>query len=131
MAETKGQRIAREKLGVHRAQLYQEAGLWPTLQELVPDAWHTLAYDLDVTEPKVKVTLYLDRSVARAFQAMGHGYQARINRLLATYITMQAAGVLNFRKFFAARQEELASSRPVRATEEERAVISGRRGVVE
>jgi uncharacterized protein (DUF4415 family) len=53
----------------------------------VPDAWHTLAHDPDVRAPKV----YPDRSVARAFRAMGHGYQARINRLLATYVMMQAA----------------------------------------
>ena len=56
-----------------------------TLREEVPEAWHTLEYDLDVAEPKVKVTLWLDKSVATFFRGMGKGYQARINRILALY----------------------------------------------
>ena len=60
-----------------------------TIRRNVPDAWHTLEMDLDVAEPTQKVTLYLDRSVVKAFRAMGRGYHARINRLLQTYLQMR------------------------------------------
>ena len=53
---------------------------------------------LGVTEPKVKVTLYLDASVARFFRAMGNGYQARINRVLSTWAQMKIAGMLRERE---------------------------------
>ncbi|MFB0931086.1 MAG: BrnA antitoxin family protein [Ascidiaceihabitans sp.] len=57
--------------------------------EEVPDAWHIIVADLDCHAPKQKVTLYLDAPVAKAFKAMGQGYQARINRILATYLEMK------------------------------------------
>ncbi|MDA8585495.1 BrnA antitoxin family protein [Rhodobacteraceae bacterium] len=62
-------------------------------RRLVPDAWHMIEMDVDVSEPKEKLTLYLDKSVAKMFKAMGHGYQARINRILATWVQMQIADV--------------------------------------
>ncbi|WP_348540471.1 BrnA antitoxin family protein [Shimia sp. R9_3] len=46
-------------------------------------------------ERKEKVTLYLDKSVARFYRAMGKGYQARINRLLATWAQMKIAEELH------------------------------------
>lgn len=57
----------------------------------VPGSWKTLEMDVDTDEPKEKITLYLDRSVARMYRAMGAGYQARINRILATYMQMKIA----------------------------------------
>lgn len=57
----------------------------------VPDAWHMIEMDVDVEEPKEKVTLYLDRSVAQLFRGMGRGYQGRINRILATWAQMKIA----------------------------------------
>tara|TARA_B110000091_G_scaffold186606_1_gene207178 strand:+ start:4877 stop:5146 length:270 start_codon:yes stop_codon:yes gene_type:complete len=59
------------------------------VREEVPDAWHIIVADLDCHAPKQKVTLYLDAPVAKAFKAMGQGYQARINRILATYLEMK------------------------------------------
>ncbi|MEO0924043.1 MAG: BrnA antitoxin family protein [Pseudomonadota bacterium] len=79
----------------------------------VPDAWHTLEMDVDVAEPKEKVTLYLDRSVVKAFRATGHGYQARINRLLQTYMQMRIA---EFKALERTQMEEV-----VKAVEEKRA----------
>ena len=64
----------------------------------IPDAWTTLEMDLDVDEPKEKVTLYLDRSVARMFRSMGKGYHARINRLLATWVQMKIAEKVELEK---------------------------------
>ena len=55
-----------------------------TARRHVPEAWHVLEMDIDVEEPKQKVTLYLNRSVVRMFQQMGKGYHARINRVLET-----------------------------------------------
>lgn len=57
----------------------------------IPEAWKTLELDIETTAPKEKVTLYLDRSVARMFRAMGGGYQARINRVLETYVQLKIA----------------------------------------
>ncbi|MGD1882242.1 MAG: BrnA antitoxin family protein [Paracoccaceae bacterium] len=58
-------------------------------------------------EPKEKVTLYLDRSVARSFKAMGKGYQSRINRLLQTWLQMKAAGMIEVEKAMLDRQREV------------------------
>lgn len=60
-----------------------------TVREEVPDEWHMLEFDYAVSEKKEKVTLYLDRSVARCFKAMGKGYQERINALLRTWMQMK------------------------------------------
>jgi uncharacterized protein (DUF4415 family) len=89
---TKGQRIARERLQRHLAELEADRPDWDRIRRLVPDDWHRVAQDVDVEERKEKVTLYLDRSVVRVFRAMGLGYHARINRLLATWVQMQAGG---------------------------------------
>lgn len=70
---------------------HEDNGFLHDARREVPDAWRTLEFDLDVEEPKQKVTLYLDRSVARLFRAMGKGYQARINRILATWMQMKIA----------------------------------------
>lgn len=94
---TKTERIAREKLFRHLWEARADV-LDTALAEAVPEAWHTLEADLDVEEPKVKVTLYLDASVARLFRAMGTGYQARINRVLATWAQMKIAGLLRERE---------------------------------
>lgn len=88
---TKTQRIIRQALGRNLMMLNAQAWLPASLRDDIPEAWHTLEQDLDVEEPKVKVTLYLDRSVAKFYRAMGRGYHARINRLLATWAQMKIA----------------------------------------
>jgi len=96
---SKGERIARQRLFryIHEEDL-ESADLSLALRDHVPLAWHTLELDLDVEEPKTKITLRLDHSVAKFYRAMGHGYQARINRILALWANMQIAKAL--------RQEE-------------------------
>ena len=82
---TKQDRIAMERLTYHSWLLeMDEEEMCQRLYTLAPSAWHTLMADLDCVEPKEKVTLYLDKSVARTFKGMGKGYQALINRLLQT-----------------------------------------------
>lgn len=87
----KAERIARERIVRF---LYEESQLDDdilpvALRDRVPDAWHTLEHDLDVEEPKVKVTLRLDASVAKFYRGMGTGYQARISRILALWAHMK------------------------------------------
>ena len=89
---SKTEKIAREGLMKNLVFLSQETWIPATIALEVPEAWHTLEADLDVEEPKEKVTLYLDRSVARFYRARGKGYHARINRLLATWAQMKIAG---------------------------------------
>ncbi len=62
-----------------------------TARKEIPEAWHTLEMDLDVRPKKEKVTLYLDPAVIAMFRKMGQGYQARINRILETWMQMKMA----------------------------------------
>ena len=71
---TKSERIAQDKLRRYLYEAHLEDPLDSQLRREVPDAWHTLEQDLDVTEKKVKLTLMLDASVAKVFRAMGRGY---------------------------------------------------------
>lgn len=91
---TKTQRLARERLYRYAWEASRDMIDMDLLRDQVPDAWHTLEQDIDVREKKEKVTLYLDASVARFYRAMGLGYHARINRLLATWAQMKIAEVL-------------------------------------
>ncbi len=90
---TRAERLARERLLRNLRALEDESALDYAVRDLVPEAWATLEEDLDVEERKVRITLLLDESVAKFFRAMGKGYQARINRILATYAQMKIARV--------------------------------------
>lgn len=100
---TKTERLARDRLMRDLIHLSRDDWIPATLEEVVPDAWHTLEADLEVEEPREKVTLYLDRSVARFYRGMGHGYQARINRLLRTWAQMRIAGEVQLDAYLAKR----------------------------
>jgi uncharacterized protein (DUF4415 family) len=63
------------------------------LEGAIPDSWAMLEADVACSEKKVKVTLYLDASVAKFFRGMGKGYQERINRLLRLYAQAKIAEV--------------------------------------
>ena len=92
-AGSKSERLARERLLRNLRALQDEPLFVYSVREIAPDAWATLEEDLDVEERKVKVTLLLDESVAKFYRAMGQGYQARINRILATFAQMKIARV--------------------------------------
>jgi uncharacterized protein (DUF4415 family) len=96
----KSQRIAQEKLGrlLQLGQLEDEVN--DLMREMIPQAWHRLEHDIDVQEPKVKITLRVDRSVAKFYRSMGKGYQERINRILATYAQARIADRLTVEKNF-------------------------------
>ncbi|ABG30883.1 hypothetical protein CEP88_16145 [Roseobacter denitrificans] len=91
---TKTEHIARRRLMYHLWRADEDTLPLRALREEVPDAWHMIEADIDCHEPKVKTTLYLDQSVAKMFRAMGQGYQARINRILNTWLAMKMAGLM-------------------------------------
>lgn len=99
--QTRTARMARARLGYLMSGFGDEAGLYHNVQERVPEAWATLAEDLPCEEPRVKITIRLDQSVARFYRAMGKGYQARMNRVLATYAQMQIGEVQKDHEVFA------------------------------
>lgn len=88
---TKTERLNRDRLIRNLQALEDESRIDDLLRDLVPDAWRTLEDDVDVRERKVQITLRLDESVAKFFRAYGPGYQARINRVLATFAQMRIA----------------------------------------
>ena len=92
--QTKTQRLAYDRMlsAIMEAE-WEELDAFIDLHQHIPDAWETLERDVDVDESKVKITLLLDESVAKFFRAQGKGYQARINRVLATYAQMKIADV--------------------------------------
>ncbi|RII37987.1 hypothetical protein DL237_15060 [Pseudooceanicola sediminis] len=103
---TRTQRIAQERLYRYAWEESHDMLDLDRVRDRVPDAWHTLEQDLDVHEKKVKLTLYLDASVAKFYRGMGSGYQARINRLLGTWAQMKIAEVLRGDALLNAAAEE-------------------------
>lgn len=91
---TKTERLARRRMIWNLWRAGEDDVPLDEVRTEVPDAWHIIVEDIDCHEPKEKVTLYLDRSVARSFRAMGKGYQARINRILQTWLQLKMANLL-------------------------------------
>lgn len=60
--------------------------------QTIPDGWNEIATDPQPTHPKkVKVTLWVDADVLRAFKGLGRGYQTRMNRVLRAWMLARAA----------------------------------------
>jgi hypothetical protein len=93
-AMTKTERLARRRLVYHLWLASEDRLPMRELRDEVPDAWHLIEADLDCRAPKQKMTLYLDAPVAKMFKGMGRGYQARINRILATWVEMKIGHVM-------------------------------------
>ena len=104
-AHTKSRQLHIERMLLNLEHLKDENQLDYHVQALVPEAWDTLERDIDVEEKKTKVTLRLDASVAKFYRAMGTGYQARINRILATFAQMR---IVQVRKLEEMLDEEMA-----------------------
>lgn len=101
---TKTERLARRRVIWNLWRASEDIVPLDEIRAEVPEAWHSIVEDLDCSEPKDKLTLYLDRSVAKAFRAMGKGYQARINRILLTWLQLKAAGMLETEAYLGRRQ---------------------------
>lgn len=52
----------------------------------IPPEWHTIAHDVPVRAKKTRITLACDADVVRWFRSLGHGYQARMNAVLRSYM---------------------------------------------
>ena len=104
---TKSEKLARERLIYHMWRADSDQLPLHKLRAEAPEAWHMIEADIDCFEPKEKVTLYLDRSVAKLFRAMGKGYQARINRILDTWLAMKMAGLMEEETALANRRARL------------------------
>lgn len=90
---SKSARLAFDRAMANATDLETE-GIEPYwIKETIPEAWDTLERDIDVFEKKVQISLRLDESVAKFYRAQGQGYQARINRILATFAQMRIAQV--------------------------------------
>ncbi len=85
---SKIERTSRDVLMRNLIYLMQEKWIPRVISDELPEEWHSLLHDVEVTEKKQKLTLYLDRSVAKFFRDMGVGYQARINAVLSTFARM-------------------------------------------
>ena len=104
---TKTERFATERMYRNLRALEDESVVDDLIRNLCPDAWRTLHDDLDVREKKVHVTLRLDASVAAFYRAMGQGYQARINRILATFAQMRMAEVRKTERMMDAEMKKM------------------------
>lgn len=86
---TKTERLAEQRFRRSLRMLENDDIMDDYLDRNIPCAWATLERDIDVTEKKIKITLRLDESVVKFYRSMGNGYQARMNRILATYAQMR------------------------------------------
>lgn len=111
--ETRAQRYARERMTLHLYGISRDDQLCYTIRDLVPEAWATIEADIPVFEPKVKMTLRVDESIAKFYRGMGKGYQGRINRILGTYAQMRISEVEAFEKRVAARGATLDMDGPI------------------
>ncbi len=105
---TKAERIARQgMIRFLNEEMLRDSDVSLQLREKVPEAWHTLEHDLDIDEPKTKITLRLDDSVAKFYRAMGPGYQARISRILALWANMKIGDALRSEEMLYAQMKKL------------------------
>lgn len=68
---------------------------WNRLRKLrekhVPADWHKIERDVPVRAKKARVTAAYDADMVRWYRSLGHGYQARMNRVLRAYMLLVIA----------------------------------------
>lgn len=63
-----------------------------------PHDWHWIEHDVPVRPRKTRLTACFDTDLVKWFQAMGHGYQARLYVVLRTFIlAVQSKEILSQR----------------------------------
>lgn len=60
----------------------------------LPEEWQPIATNAEVTGPRDKITMRLDRDVLKFFRAMGPGYQIQIARVLRAWMHGRLAKVI-------------------------------------
>ena len=73
------------------AQMGSDALSFESLKVKVPDEWWTLEMDFECAAPEEKVTLYVDRAVARMFRTMEHRIRRGSTGSLGLRLQMQFA----------------------------------------
>jgi uncharacterized protein (DUF4415 family) len=59
----------------------------------VPKLWEQVARERG-PQPKVRISLWVERDVVRVFKSMGAGYQTRMNDVLRLWVQARIAGVI-------------------------------------
>ncbi len=57
----------------------------------VPEEWYRIERDVPVRAKKARVTAAFDADLVRWYRGLGQGYQARMNRVLRTYMLLVIA----------------------------------------
>src|SRR3954468_12558031 len=55
-------------------------------EALIPPEWHRIERDIPVRPHKTKLTAAFDADLVMWFRGMGHGYQARMNGVLRSFM---------------------------------------------
>jgi len=66
--------------------------------DLIPKEWSQIEAEVPVRPRKEKLTVKFDEDLVKWFRAMGHGYQARMNRILRTFMLATIAKEIRLRK---------------------------------
>ncbi|MEL6678293.1 MAG: BrnA antitoxin family protein [Pseudomonadota bacterium] len=77
---------AETELAMQVAELEADVAFNTAVAKFVPSTWEDLPERYPCKPPKTRVTLLVDRDVAKFFRAMGRGHQARMNAVLRTFM---------------------------------------------
>ena len=77
--------------------LDMQLAMWKRKEAFIPGDWHRVERDAPVRRRKTRVTAALDADLVKWFRAMGHGYQARMNLVLRTFMAAVISKEIRFR----------------------------------
>ena len=83
------QEIAHTRFMLELDRLEQDVKDRRLRQALIPADWHRLESRAPVRPKKRRITAAFDTDVVKWFQAMGHGYQGRMNAVLRAFVDAQ------------------------------------------
>src|SRR5687768_6167875 len=55
-------------------------------EAFIPADWHRIEHEVPVRRKKTRIMIWLDADMVKWFRGMGHGYQARIDAVLRTFM---------------------------------------------
>ena len=99
----------------------------------MPMEWHQVAQDEDKRDGKrTRCTVAFDADVVRFFKAMGPGYQARMNRVLRSWMHFRLAKIIEGpdANDYVLRPNAVAHEAPPTEAEETREALAEMTGVV-
>ena len=78
-------------------ELEMSHAIWKRKEEFVPAEWYRIEDKAPVRRRKTRITAALDADLVKWFRGMGHGYQARMNLVLRTFMLMVVSKEIRFR----------------------------------